>query len=166
MATADQLFFALKLFAALGCGLIAGVFFAFSSFVMSALARIQPAQGISAMQSINVVVINPLFMVVFLGTAAACLFLAGSSLFRWNQPGAAFLLVGGLLYLVGTFLVTMVFNVPLNDALAKVDPGNLGSASLWTSYVSRWTVWNHVRTVAALAAAALFTLALRRVSPH
>jgi uncharacterized membrane protein len=166
MTTADPLLFALKLFAALGCGLIAGVFFAFSSFVMSALARIQPAQGISAMQSINVAVINPLFMVVFLGTAAACLFLAASSLFRWHQPGAVFLLVGGLLYLVGTFLVTMVFNVPLNDALAKVDPGNLESANLWTSYVSRWTVWNHVRTVAALAAAALFTFALRRASPH
>ncbi len=156
----DQLF-AVKLFAALGCGLIAGVFFAFSTFVMSALARIQPSQGISAMQSINIAVINPAFMVVFLGTAVACLFLAVLSLLRWHQPGAGFLLAGSLLYFVGTFLVTMVFNVPLNNALAKVDPGNLESASLWTRYVSDWTVWNHVRTAAALGAAASFTIALR-----
>lgn len=160
MATADSLLFGVKLFSALGCGLIAGAFFAFSSFVMGALARIQPAQGISAMQSINLVVINPWFMLVFLGTAAACLFWAVFSLLRWQQPGAAWLLAGSLLYLAGTFLVTMVFNVPLNDALAKVDPGNPASAELWVRYVSHWTAWNHVRTAAALAAAASFTLAL------
>jgi uncharacterized membrane protein len=160
MATVDQLLFALKLCSALGSGLIAGAFFAFSTFVMSALARIQPTQGIPAMQSINIVVINPLFLVVFLGTAVASLFLVISSLLRWNQPGAAFLLAGGLLYLVGTFLVTMVFNVPLNDSLAKVDAGNPESVNLWISYVNRWTTWNHVRTVAALAASASFILAL------
>jgi uncharacterized membrane protein len=47
MATTDQ-FFALKLFTALGCGLVAGVFFAFSTFVMNALARLQPREGIAA----------------------------------------------------------------------------------------------------------------------
>jgi len=160
MATADQLLFVVKLVSALGCGLIAGVFFAFSTFVMSALARIQPARGISAMQSINIAVINPSFMVVFLGTGVSCLFLTVFSLLRWHQPGAAYLLAGSLLYLAGTLLVTMVFNVPLNDALAKVAPDNPESADLWVSYVNHWTVWNHVRTAAALGAAASFTLAL------
>jgi uncharacterized membrane protein len=155
-----QQHFALKLFSALGCGLIAGVFFAFSSFVMSALAQLQPTQGIAAMQSINITVINPLFMTVFLGTAVACLFLAVSSLLKWHQPGAVYLFVGSLLYLIGTVLVTIVFNVPLNDALAKVDPSSTDGAKLWVSYLANWTVWNHVRTVAALAAAAAFTIAL------
>jgi uncharacterized membrane protein len=155
-----QQHFALKLFSALGCGLIAGVFFAFSSFVMSALAQLQQAQGIAAMQLINITVINPLFMTVFLGTAVACLFLAISSLLRWHQPGAVYLFVGSLLYLIGTVLVTIVFNVPLNDALAKVDPSSTDGAKLWVSYLANWTVWNHVRTVAALAAAAAFTIAL------
>lgn len=155
-----QQHFALKLLSALGCGLIAGVFFAFSSFVMSALAQLQPAQGIAAMQLINTTVINPLFMTVFLGTAVACLFLAVSSLLKWHQPGAAYLLIGSLLYLIGTVLVTIVFNVPLNDALAKVDPSSTDGAKLWVSYLANWTVWNHVRTVAALAAAAAFTIAL------
>jgi uncharacterized membrane protein len=151
---------ALKLFAALGCGLIAGVFFAFSTFVMTALARLPPAQGIAAMQSINITVINLWFMAAFLGTAAACFLLAVSSLLKWQQPGAAYLLFGSLLYLVGTVGVTVFCNVPLNEALAAVNPSSPESASQWASYLANWTVWNHVRTAAALAAAAAFTLAL------
>jgi uncharacterized membrane protein len=61
---------------------------------------------------------------------------------------------------VGTFLVTVVFNVPRNDALAAVDPGSDDGASRWTAYLKAWTAWNHVRTAAALAAAAFFSLAL------
>lgn len=160
MTTIDHSLFALKLFSALGCGLIAGVFFAFSTFVMSALARLQPSQGIAAMQSINITVINPLFMTAFLGTGAACIFLAISSLLKWHQPGAAYLLLGSLLYLVGTVGVTIVFNVPLNDALATVKPDSPDGVKLWASYLANWTVWNHIRAAAALAAAASFTIAL------
>ena len=152
--------FVLTLLAALGCGLVAGAFFAFSSFVMKALGRLPPAQGVAAMQSINVVVINPLFMSALFGTAAACLALAGWSIFRWNRPGAAFLLAGGLLYLVGTVGVTIAVNVPRNNALAAVDPAGAGGATVWADYLAGWTAWNHVRTVAALAAAASFTVAL------
>jgi uncharacterized membrane protein len=156
----DKLIFSLTLISALGCGLIAGVFFAFSAFVMSALTRLASSQGIAAMQSINIVVINPLFMAAFLGTGVGCLVLAVSSFFRWHKPGAAYLLAGGLLYLVGTILVTMLFNVPRNDALAVVDPASAEGANVWTSYVTGWTAWNHVRTGAALAAAALLSIAL------
>jgi uncharacterized membrane protein len=160
MATVNNLYFSLTLFSALGCGLVAGVFFAFSTFVMSALGRLRPSEGIAAMQSINITVINPWFMTAFLGTAAACLFLAVSALLKWNQPGAAYLLIGSLLYLVGTLGVTMVFNVPLNDALANVKPDSVDGADLWASYLTNWTFWNHVRTIAALAASVLFTIAL------
>jgi uncharacterized membrane protein len=156
----DRLLFALTLFSALGCGLIAGVFFAFSSFVMNALARLPAAQGIAAMQSINVVVINPLFMAAFLGTAAACVLLAVSSLLRRQEPGAAYILAGSLLYLAGVILVTGLFNVPRNDALAAIAPASAEGPSLWTGYLSGWTAWNHVRTIASLAAAALLTLGL------
>src|SRR5262245_38239367 len=160
----NDLIRALTLVSALGCGLIAGAFFAFSAFVMKALSRLPASGGIAAMQAINVVVINPLFMAAFLGTAAACLVLAVSSFFRWPKPGAAYLLAGSLLYLVGTILVTMVSNVPRNDALAAVAPASAEGATLWTSYVSSWTAWNHVRTLAALAAAALFTIALVKLT--
>lgn len=155
----DNLLFALTLFAALGCGLIAGVFFAFSTFVMKALARLAPAEGIAAMQSINVVVINPVFMAAFLGTGAACVLLVIASLFRWHSPGTVYLLVGSVLYLVGTLMVTMVFNVPMNESLARVTPSDPDGASLWASYLTNWTAWNHVRTAAALAAAGSLTIA-------
>jgi uncharacterized membrane protein len=160
MATLDHLSFALKLVAALGCGLIAGVFFAFSTFVMKALAQQPTAQGIAAMQSINITVINPWFMTAFLGTSVACLMLIVFSLLKWQQPNAAYLVIGSLLYLIGTFGVTIAFNVPLNDALAIAKPDNLEGANLWAKYLTNWTFWNHVRTIAALAAAALLTLAI------
>ncbi len=160
MTIIDPLFFALKVFAAVGCGLVAGVFFAFSTFVMLGLARLQPTQGITAMQSINITAINPLFMTAIFGTAAACIYLAISSLLKWNQPGAVYLLVGSLLYLVGTVGVTIAFNVPLNDALAVAKPDSPEGATLWAKYLTNWTVWNHVRTIAAIAAATSFTIAI------
>jgi uncharacterized membrane protein len=158
MATVQNLRFPLMFVAALGCGLVAGVFFAFSTFVMPALARLQPIQGIAAMQSINIAAINPLFMITLFGTALACLFLVVSVLFTWQQSGAVYLLLGSVLYLVGTISVTIAFNVPLNDALAIAKPDSSEGATLWVKYLTDWTFWNHVRTVAALLAAALFTV--------
>lgn len=152
-------YFALKIFAVLGCALVAGVFFAFSTFVMKALAQQPSAQGIATMQSINITVINPWFMGAFLGTAAVCIFLVISSLLKWHQPGAIYLLLGSLLYLVGTLGVTIAFNVPLNNALAIVKPNSIEGANLWATYLTNWTLWNHLRTVAAIAAAVLLTIA-------
>ena len=160
MAIIDSLLFTFTLVAALGCGVMAGLFFAFSVSVMKALARLPSAEGIAAMQSINVAIINPVFLAVFLGTAVACLLVMIAALLRWHNPGAVYLLIGGALYLVGTFFVTLVFNVPKNNALASVAPANPESASLWADYLSKWTAWNHVRAAAALAAAASLTIAL------
>ena len=150
------------LLSALGCGLIAGVFFSFSSFVMKALAKLPPTQGIASMQSTNVVVINRWFMSVFFGTAIICLLLAVLSVFRWQTTGAGYRLIGSLLYLLGTILVTIVCNVPLNDSLAAVDPASTDAGQVWANYLTTWTAWNHVRTIAALAAAAAFTAACCR----
>jgi len=156
----DRLLMPLTFLTALGSGLVAGVFFAFSSFVMKALAKLPPAQGIAAMQSINVVVINPLFMSVLFGTAAGCLAIAIQSGLRWNEPGAAWRLASALIYLVGVIGVTIVCNVPRNDALATLDPTAPDSARLWAEYVSSWVAWNHVRTIGSLLAAAGFVWAM------
>jgi uncharacterized membrane protein len=156
----DPYLFSLTFTAAFGCGLIAGVFFAFSTFVMPALARLQPDRGIVAMQSINITAINPLFMLALFGTAIACLFTLISSLLHWQQSGTIYLSIGSLLYLVGAILVTMLGNVPLNNALAKVEPDSIEGATLWAEYLTDWTFWNHVRTLASLAASATFIFAL------
>ena len=155
-----DLLLTLTLITALGCGLVAGVFYAFSTFVMKALARLPAAQGITAMQSINIVVINPVFMAAFMGTAAACVLVTVFSLVRWSGSEDVYSLSGALVYLIGTILVTIAFNVPRNDALAAADPQSADGARLWDRYVTSWTAWNHVRTAAALAAAALLTVAV------
>ena len=152
--------FTLTLIAALGSGLIAGTFFAFSTFVMKSLARLPAGEGIAAMQSINLVILKSWFMPAFLGMAALSVLALVQSLLRWHEPNAVYFLAGGLLYLVGSFLVTMVFNVPRNIVLDSVKPGDSGSAEKWAGYVEIWTMWNHVRTVASLAAAASFSMAL------
>jgi uncharacterized membrane protein len=156
----NKFLFALTLLSALGCGLIGGVFFAFSTFVMRALAALPTPQGIAAMKSINIAVINPMFLGVFLGTAVGCVILVVSALLTWQHPGAACVLVGSALYLLGTFLVTTIFNVPRNDALAGLNSASAESARFWAEYVAGWTLWNHVRTIAAIAAAILLVIAL------
>lgn len=160
MSLLDEILFPLIFLAALGCGLMAGLFFAFSNSVMKALARLHPESGIAAMQSINIVIINPLFLAVFLGTAAACVLLAIYSLVRWQNPGIVYLLAGSSLYLIGNYGITMAFNVPKNNVLARINASKSEAAGAWRDYVSSWTRWNHVRTITALGAAALFTIAL------
>lgn len=157
----DRLLVSLTFVSALGTGLIAGLFFAFSSFVMTALSRLPSEQGIAAMQSINVAVLNPVFGTVFMGTALTSLTLTILAFFRWGEEGAVYLLIGGLLYVGGSFFVTIICNVPLNDVLAAVDPSSSAGAEAWTRYIASWTAWNHVRTLASLAALASFILALR-----
>ena len=158
----DNFLSGLILLSALGCGLSAGVFFAFSAFVMKALARLSPAQGIAAMQSINVAAITPLFMTALLGTAAACVVLAVTALQSWHRSGSAWLLTGSLLYLVGTIMVTRVFNIPRNNALNAVEPASAEGAVLWARFIRTWTAWNHLRTLTSLLAAACFTIGLVR----
>jgi uncharacterized membrane protein len=126
--------YAATLATALGCGLVAGVFFAFSSFVMPALKRLPPAHGIAAMQSINKLAVTPAFMTA--------------------------LFAGSALYLVGAIGVTIARNVPLNDRLATLHPQGPDAAGRWDEYVTKWTAWNHVRASAALTAAATLTIVL------
>ena len=145
---------------AVGCGVIAGLYFAFSTFIMTALGRIDQAAGIGAMNAINDVIVRSLFMPVFLGTTLTSAVLAVLALFRWNEPGAAAMLAGGVIYVAGMFVVTAIFNVPLNNALAAADPASAQAASLWARYLTDWTLWNHMRTLASTAACALFIAAI------
>jgi len=146
--------------AAVGCGVMAGVYFAFSAFVMVALDRVGQAQAIAVMNAINIVIVKSPFMPVFLATTLASAALAVMALLRWNQSAALVMLAGGVLYVFGMFIVTVACNVPLNDALAAVDPSGPAAAEVWARYLKDWTFWNHVRTVASMAACALFIAAL------
>jgi len=151
---------ALLWFSAVGCGVMAGVYFAFSGFIMTALSRIDQASGVAAMSSINTVILRSLFMPLFFGTTLAALILAVAALTGWGTPGPLAMLAGGVLYVLGMFVVTMLFNVPLNNTLESAHASGVDAAATWARYLRVWTMWNHVRTVASTAACALFIVAL------
>jgi uncharacterized membrane protein len=151
---------ALILITALGCGLASGAFFVFSTFIMPALDRLAPDQGIAAMQSINRLAVTPAFMTLLFGTALLCLAAIAWALLAWDRPQARWMAPAGAVYLIGCIGVTIAANVPRNDALEKLDPAAASSAARWAAYVSEWTAFNHVRTLAALIAAGLLTYAL------
>lgn len=161
MTIVENIRLPLILLATIGSSLSGGIFFAFSTFVMQALAKQPTAQGIATMQTINITVINPWFMVAFFAPAVAGILLSISLLFQWQPSIAVYLLAASLLYLIGTIGVTVVGNIPLNDALAIVKPDSVEGTELWTRYLTDWTFWNHVRTIAALLAATLFAIALK-----
>ena len=147
-------------FSALGCGLMAGVYFAFSTFIMTSLGRLDQAAGIAAMNAINVDIVRSLFMPLFLGTTVAGAALVVMGALRLSEPGAISMIAGGGLYVIGMFVVTMAFNVPLNNALAAVQPSAPAADAVWATYLKDWVFWNHVRTVASVVASALFVSAL------
>jgi uncharacterized membrane protein len=148
--------------AAIGSGVVAGIFFAFSSFIMPALGRVQPESGIAVMNAVNVTVYNPGFMFVFMGTGAACLLLALGAYVWWDSLDGKLLLLAALTYLILCVAVTSAFNVPLNDALAAANQDSQQQADLWLRILNDWTSWNHVRTAAALVSAVALTVVLLR----
>ena len=148
-----------------GSALIAGAFFAFSTFVMRALAELPARDGIAAMQSINVVVINPFFIGVFIATAIVSAVATGIAFMRWEPTRSIEILIGAVAYIIGTFGLTIRCNVPLNDRLARLKPADGEAETIWRDYLKRWVFWNHVRTINATVAMLCFTLSLTKF-PH
>jgi len=139
--------------AAAGSGLMAGLFFAFSAAVMPGLRRLRPEVGAAAMQAINRAILNPVFGVVFGGTPLLCLLLAVAAPFSASS-GTGWIVAGAVLHVVGSFVLTVVANVPLNNRLDAADPDSPAGAEVWADYLVRWTAWNHIRAVLCTAATA------------
>jgi uncharacterized membrane protein len=145
----------------LGTGVMAGLFFAFSTSVMEALGKVPAPQGIAVMKAANTAILNPVFLLTFMGSAAACLAVLVLAPFD-DIPGTPWRVAGALVYLIGAIVVTAAINVPMNNALDAADAASTAGAELWATYLNRWTAWNHVRTVASLAATLLLVLGFRR----
>jgi uncharacterized membrane protein len=146
--------------AAIGVSITAGVYFAFSTFVMVALRRLSNSQAISAMNSINKAAPNPLFMLALFGTAIVCVLLMISGLQHRDNPAAMWQIVGAALYLVSV-VITVIYHIPHNDQLMRVDPNGAGAGTTWTHFYSGWMAWNHVRTLASVGGTVSLILALR-----
>lgn len=156
----DRVWIALLVLAAVGSGLIGGLFFIFSNTIMRAFDRLPAAGAVAAMNSVNRVILNPGFFLVFFGTALLSVVILIGQAARADGRSAALAMAGAVLYLVGSIAVTMVFNVPLNNKLAAVPPTAKDMDVQWPAYRGPWTRWNHVRTVACLLAAAAFAHSL------
>ena len=135
---------------AIASAVMAGVFFAFSSFVMTALGKVKPAEGIRAMQRINIDVFCWSFSLLFFGLPLALFGLGIFSIWQWSQADSIYYLIASSVYLAGCFFVTGAGNVPLNNALARLDPDASDAVDSWRAYLVSWTRWNHLRTTACL----------------
>lgn len=151
-------------FSILAYALIGGVFLAFSDFIMRSLAKTSGIGGIEAMQSINIEVFRWIFMTLFLGMAAVSVVVLGYGMVTLGSPGAPMIALAGLIYLVGCFGVTVVFNVPMNEALAKMKLSSDEVQEYWTgTYLPSWTFWNSVRTIACVSASVLLLVTLTSI---
>lgn len=143
-------------------GAMAGFFYAYSMSVMWALDAVDPKAAIASMQSINIVVRNAIFFPAFFGTPGVALVAAGLWWKADTGQVALLLALAALVYLAGTFTVTIAANVPMNEALAiatiPADPEQ--ARTLWQNYSGPWTLWNHVRTVASFVSLLLVGWAL------
>ena len=147
-------------FAAISVGLMAGVYFAFSAFVMQALDAAGRPAGMAAMQSINRIIVRSLFLPLFFASSLACLLLAVFGVMQWGSAGAWQMVIGGTLYVTGMLAVTAAANVPLNNALEATDAGGPDGEAMWRRYMQRWLPWNHVRTVSCTASLVLLVAAI------
>jgi uncharacterized membrane protein len=143
--------------AALSSGIIAGVYFAFSGFIMQAFSKIDATQAIAAMNAINETILRSLFMLLFFGSSIISALLIIIAFVHWNEAGAKLMLIAGAVYFIGMFVCTVLFNVPLNNSLARLDPNSTNTDTVWFHYLKTWTNWNHLRTVSSLVTCILCT---------
>lgn len=151
------LYFAL--FLALWSAIVGGNFSAFSEFIMSALKKTEPAGGIEAMQNINRDVIKTQFVAGILSIAAFSAIFAVYSLFVFEGAALVTLILASLVFLASVFLVTMLGNVPMNDALARLDHDSLDARIYWEKYTRTWTLLNHARSFGSILTSGLYIIA-------
>lgn len=143
-----------------GFGLVAGIFFAFSDFIMRSLAQTAPASAIAAMQGINRTVYRSVFYYLLWGMLAAAVGVGGYAVATLDGPVAGVLIVGSVLYFAGVLVVSFAVNVPLNHRLEAMDADSADTAGFWAgTYVPRWTIWNHVRTATSAASSLCYLAA-------
>jgi uncharacterized membrane protein len=150
--------------AAIASAAAGGMMYVFSTFVMRGFDRLEPVEAITAMRAINVEAnSNPAFLLGYFGAAILSVAVGVLAVIQLRQPGSWVLLVGAVLGILAA-IITMAFNVPLNDHLDAVNPVGLSAADAareWQAYLSTWTNWNHVRTATSFIAAVVLLIGVR-----
>ena len=152
----ESQFIAVVWFAAISTGLMAGIYFAFSTFIMQSFASIESVHSLTAMNSINKTIVRSPFIVVFFGSTIAAVILVVSTLIQPVGNSVGLVLFAGVIFFLGNFVCTAVFNIPLNNSLVNLDPQSGESIQVWKQYVKSWSNWNHVRAATSLIVFVLF----------
>jgi uncharacterized membrane protein len=156
-------FVILTTIAAIASAAAAGMMYVFSTFAMRGLDRIGPVNAITAMRGINVEAnSNAPFLLAYFGAALLAVAVGVVAVIQFRQPGSGWLLAGAIVGVLAA-IITIAFNVPLNNHLDTVDPANLSVADAareWQAYFSAWTAWNHARTATSVIASALMLIGL------
>ncbi|WP_101790079.1 DUF1772 domain-containing protein [Nonomuraea indica] len=144
----------LAILAVLANGLMAGVFFAFSTAVIQGLDAAGPAEATAAMRGVNIKILNPWFLSSYLlapiaSLATGVLLLMGDG----DATAGALFVAAAVVYFLGAFVPTAAVNVPLNNAL---EAGGVD----WAGYSPRWLRWNHLRSLACTVALVLAAVGL------
>ena len=147
------------LFLGLWSALVAGVFKAFSEFIMSGLLRTNPAAGIESMQQINITVLRTEFVSALISISVFSTAFAGYALFTFEGASAVVIVLAAAVYLPSVFLVTVLGNVPMNKKLEKMDLHSLRAVDYWNEYGVKWTRLNHLRTLGSIFTAGLYLIA-------
>ena len=147
--------------AIVGAGVVTGLLFAFSNFVMRALSDLPAEYGMQAMQRINETILNPVFFIFFFGTPALCAMIVYLSIGKIDIAGYGLLFFGSIAYLLGPFGVTLIFNVPLNNKLAVTPKAN--AEEEWPVYRRKWQTWNHIRSYIGILSVLLMVWGLSSI---
>jgi len=135
---------------ALSSGVMAGVYLAFSCFIMRAFNQLGAPQAVAAMNAINASIVRSVFMPVFFGSTILSVCLIVISIFHWDEVGAGLVFIAGAVYFTGMFVCTVLFNVPLNNFLATLKDDSKNLQQAWSQYYKVWTEWNHLRVISSL----------------
>lgn len=130
--------------ALVAAGLIAGLFYAYACSVMPGIARGDDKTFVEAMRGINVAIVNPVFMLTFLGAPL----LAGVAVFLNLGSRSLPWVIAGFVFLLAMIVITGVVNIPLNNAL---DSGGDDYAAVRAKFEAVWVRWNVLRAVVSTA---------------
>lgn len=145
---------------AVGAGIVSGAFFAFSTFAIQGIAALETPAAVRAMQQVNVAAVRPPLMIALFGTGVLSIVVIIVGFTALSRPDGWLFLIAGLLYLIGNPVLTVVYNVPRNNAVAAADPDTPEAAEVWQRYLREWVGANHVRTITAAIAGALLIIGL------
>ncbi len=150
----------LLIVAIISSSLVCGLFLIFSDFLMRSFALARPSAGIQVMQVLNREIWRSVTMILLWGMLVVSAVLAGYSFLYLEGILAGLIVTGAALYLFGALVVSFRFNIPLNDALDKLDYTSDAAASYWLeTYVPRWVRWNYLRALTTGSAALCYLLA-------